>query len=85
MHQISVFSSLTTRMPPASIIRPLSSEAEARSSTSLWRLRGYLRPHLWSLIVMFAAALLAVVVGLLIPGVPGRPCGADPRRGNVIT
>ncbi|MCW2751007.1 MAG: transporter, transrane region, partial [Aeromicrobium sp.] len=54
-------------MPPVSVTQPLSPDAGVRSSTSLWRLRGYLRPHMWSLIVMLVAALLAVIVGLLIP------------------
>lgn len=54
-------------MPPASVTQPLSPDAAPRSSTALWRLRGYLRPHMWSLIVMLVAALLAVIVGLLIP------------------
>jgi ATP-binding cassette subfamily B protein len=54
-------------MPPASVTQPVSPDAGVRSSTALWRLRGYLRPHMWSLIVMLVAALLAVIVGLLIP------------------
>ncbi|MCW2801307.1 MAG: putative multidrug export ATP-binding/permease protein, partial [Aeromicrobium sp.] len=54
-------------MPPASVTQPISPDAGVRSSTSLWRLRGYLRPHMWSLIVMLVAALLVVIVGLLIP------------------
>ncbi|KRC64295.1 ABC transporter [Aeromicrobium sp. Root236] len=54
-------------MPPASVTQPRDPGSIPRSSTSLWRLRGYLRPHLWRLVVMLAAALLAVVVGLAIP------------------
>ena len=34
---------------------------------SLWRLRGYLRPHLRALVVMLVTALAAVGVGLAIP------------------
>jgi ATP-binding cassette subfamily B protein len=40
--------------PPASVL-------------SLWRLRGYLRPHLWQLIVMAAAAFLGVGMTIAIP------------------
>jgi len=54
-------------MPPASVTRARPPEASVRTSTSLWRLRGYLRPHAWRLVVMLVAALLGVVVGLAIP------------------
>jgi ATP-binding cassette subfamily B protein len=54
-------------MPPPSVTRRRPADARVRSSTSLWRLRGYLRPHTWRLLVMLGAALLGVVVGLAIP------------------
>ncbi|MGO4596595.1 ABC transporter ATP-binding protein [Terrabacter sp. 2RAF25] len=34
---------------------------------SLWRLRGYLRPHRWALVVMFAASLAGVGLSIAIP------------------
>ena len=37
------------------------------SVRSLWRLRGYLRPHRWALVVMFAASLAGVGVSIAIP------------------
>jgi len=37
------------------------------SVRSLWRLRGYLRPHRWALAVMFAASLAGVGVSIAIP------------------
>lgn len=54
-------------MPPASVTRSRPPGAATRNSTSLWRLRGYLRPHAWRLVLMLLAALLGVVVGLAIP------------------
>ena len=37
------------------------------SVRSLWRLRGYLRPHRWALTVMFAVSLAGVGVSIAIP------------------
>src|SRR3954454_100651 len=37
------------------------------SVTSLWRLRSYLRPHVWSLAIMLVASLAGVAVAILIP------------------
>jgi ATP-binding cassette, subfamily B, bacterial len=37
------------------------------SVKSLWRLRSYLRPHVWSLAIMLAASLAGVGVSILIP------------------
>ena len=37
------------------------------SIRSLWRLRSYLRPHRWALVVMFAASLAGVGVSIAIP------------------
>ncbi|KRF48547.1 ABC transporter [Terrabacter sp. Soil811] len=37
------------------------------SVRSLWRLRGYLRPHRWALAVMFAASLAGVGLSIAIP------------------
>ena len=54
-------------MPPASVTQVRPSSSTTRSSTSLWRLRGYLRPCTWRLLVMLGSALLGVVVGLAIP------------------
>lgn len=34
---------------------------------ALWRLRGYLRPHRWALVVMFAASLAGVGLSIAIP------------------
>jgi ATP-binding cassette subfamily B protein len=35
--------------------------------TSLWRLRGYLRPYVWSLVIMLVSATLGVFAALSIP------------------
>jgi ATP-binding cassette subfamily B protein len=37
------------------------------SVKSLWRLRSYLRPHVWSLAIMLVASLAGVAVAILIP------------------
>src|SRR6478752_7215254 len=37
------------------------------SVRSLWRLRGYLRPHRWALVVMFAASIAGVGLSIAIP------------------
>lgn len=54
-------------MPPLSVTQPRPPVTKIRDSTSLWRLRGYLRPHAARLLIMLFAALAAVVVGLAIP------------------
>ena len=54
-------------MPPLSVTRPRAPITKIRDSTSLWRLRGYLRPHAARLLIILFAALAAVVVGLAIP------------------
>ena len=54
-------------MPPLSITQPRAPVTKIRDSASLWRLRGYLRPHAARLLIMLFAALAAVVVGLAIP------------------
>src|SRR6478609_4271113 len=37
------------------------------SVRSLWRLRGYLRPHRWALVVMFVASLAGVGLSIAVP------------------
>ena len=54
-------------MPPLSVTEPRAPVTKIRDSASLWRLRGYLRPHAARLLIMLFAALAAVVVGLAIP------------------
>ena len=39
---------------------------------SLWRLRGYLRPHLRALVIMATTALAGVGLTIAIPLVTGR-------------
>jgi len=54
-------------MPPASVTRPRDPDARRRSVTSLWRLRGYLRPYIRSLVIMASAATIGVFVSIAIP------------------
>ena len=54
-------------MPPLSVTESRAPVTKIRDSASLWRLRGYLRPHAARLLIMLFAALAAVVVGLAIP------------------
>jgi ATP-binding cassette subfamily B protein len=54
-------------MPPASVTRPRDPQVRRRSVTSLWRLRGYLRPYVWSLVVMATVAITGVFVSIAIP------------------
>ncbi|MGH3424886.1 MAG: ABC transporter ATP-binding protein, partial [Nocardioidaceae bacterium] len=54
-------------MPPPSVTRSRPADAGVRSSTSLWRLRGYLRPYIRRLVVMLLTALVGVFVALSIP------------------
>ncbi|MBA2417842.1 MAG: ABC transporter ATP-binding protein [Nocardioidaceae bacterium] len=53
--------------PPASVTRAVRTTTRSRSSRSLWRLRGYMRPYLWRLVVMLLSALLGIFVALAIP------------------
>ena len=57
-------------MPPASVTAPhpaVSDPSRRRSATSLWRLRGYLRPYVGALVIMGSTATAGVVVALAIP------------------
>lgn len=54
-------------MPPPSVTVPRPLDARVRATTSLWRLRGYLRPYTWRLVVMLVTALIGVLVALAIP------------------
>lgn len=54
-------------MPPLSVTLKRPADATVRNSNSLWRLRGYLRPHAGRLFIMLFAALAGVIVGLAIP------------------
>ena len=57
-------------MPPRSVTAP--PRATPRATTSLWRLRGYLRPYAGLLAVMLVAAMGMVGASLAIPLVIGR-------------
>jgi ATP-binding cassette subfamily B protein len=59
-------------MPPDTVTRPLPAGHRPRSITSLWRLRGYLRPYVGSLAIMLTSAALGVLVSLAIPLVTGE-------------
>jgi ATP-binding cassette subfamily B protein len=59
-------------MPPSTVTRPLPAIGRTRSTTSLWRLRGYLRPYVGSLVIMLTTATAGVLVALSIPLVTGR-------------
>jgi len=59
-------------MPPDTVTRPLPAGTRHRSITSLWRLRGYLRPYVGSLAIMLSSATLGVLVSLAIPLVTGE-------------
>ena len=54
-------------MPPRSVTASRPDGGRARSVTSLWRLRGYLRPYAGSLAVMATAAITGVFVSISIP------------------
>ena len=54
-------------MPPRSVTTPLPAGGRTRSLTSLWRLRGYLRPYVGSLSIMATAAITGVFVSISIP------------------
>jgi ATP-binding cassette subfamily B protein len=51
----------TTGAPTAPIAHPPA------SVKSLWRLRGYLRPHAWSLVIMLVTSMTGVAVSIAIP------------------
>jgi ATP-binding cassette subfamily B protein len=59
-------------MPPDTVTRPLPALSRPRNITSLWRLRGYLRPYIGSLAIMLTSATLGVLVSLAIPLVTGE-------------
>jgi ATP-binding cassette subfamily B protein len=74
-------------MPPDSVTRPVDPGARRRSLTSLWRLRGYLRPYVGSLVVMGTTAGAGVFVSLAIPLVTGELIDgplADGDRGAIL-
>ncbi len=54
-------------MPPRSVATALPAGARTRSVTSLWRLRGYLRPYAGAMVLMATAAVVGVFVSISIP------------------
>ncbi len=57
-------------MPPATVTAPhpaVDDPTRRRAATSLWRLRGYLRPYVGTLVLMGTTATLGVLVALAIP------------------
>jgi ATP-binding cassette, subfamily B, bacterial len=59
---------LTSRlMPPVTLLPVTRASARVRPVGALWRLRGYLRPFRFQMIVMFAAAFGAVAAEITIP------------------
>jgi ATP-binding cassette, subfamily B, bacterial len=54
-------------MPPVSPLLVARASARVRPVGALWRLRGYLRPFRFQMIVMFAAAFGAVAAEITIP------------------
>ena len=57
-------------MPPATVTAPhpaVDDPSRRRAATSLWRLRGYLRPYVWILVLMGTTAGAGVFVALSIP------------------
>ena len=74
-------------MPPSTVTRPLPAVGRTRSTTSLWRLRGYLRPYVGSLVIMLTTATAGVLVALSIPLVTGRLIDgplSDGDRGAIL-
>jgi ATP-binding cassette subfamily B protein len=72
-------------MPPPSVTAPAT--AHPRATTSLWRLRGYLRPYAGLLAIMLVAAMGMVAASLAIPLVIGRIIDgpiADGDRGAIL-
>lgn len=56
-----------TSAPSARATVPLPKPPPKGGLNSLWRLRGYLRPYTWQLVVMAASALIGVGASLAIP------------------
>src|SRR3974390_1293732 len=54
-------------MPPVTPLLVTRASATVRPVGALWRLRGYLRPFRFQMIVMFAAAFGAVAAEITIP------------------
>ena len=54
-------------MPPVTPLLVTRASARVRPVGALWRLRGYLRPFRFQMIVMFAAAIGAVAAEITIP------------------
>ena len=57
-------------MPPASVTAEhpaVTDPSRRKAATSLWRLRGYLRPYVWTLVLMGVTATSGVFVALSIP------------------
>src|SRR5215467_4452439 len=54
-------------MPPERAAADARAQSPATPMAALWRLRSYLRPYLWRLIVMLAAACASVATALVIP------------------
>jgi ATP-binding cassette subfamily B protein len=74
-------------MPPDTVTRPQPVGRRPRSVTSLWRLRGYLRPYVGSLTIMLVTATAGVFVSLAIPLVTGALIDgplADGDRGAIL-
>ncbi len=57
-------------MPPTTVTHPrpaVTDPSRRRAGTSLWRLRGYLAPYVWALVVMAVSAVGTVAAALSIP------------------
>src|SRR5690348_1858243 len=54
-------------MPPEHAAADARAHSPATPMAALWRLRSYLRPYLWRLIGMLAAACASVATALMIP------------------
>ncbi len=57
-------------MPPTTVTHPhpaATDPSRRRAGTSLWRLRGYLAPYVWALVVMAVSAVGTVAAALSIP------------------
>src|SRR5579871_5558823 len=54
-------------MPPEHAAADARAHSPATPMAALWRLRSYLRPYLWRLIVMLVAACASVATALAIP------------------
>ncbi|GGM76791.1 ABC transporter ATP-binding protein [Thermopolyspora flexuosa] len=51
-------------------------------SSSLWRLKSYLRPHLWALVLIWVAATAGIAVGIVIPLVSKEIIDGPVRHGD---